>query len=79
MPGTQPSAPPPDPLADRLSRCYASAVHDVLRAQGHDNCVLPPEIRPLMPTQTLAGQVWTVSGHIDRTKTAHETLLTMLR
>jgi 4-hydroxy-4-methyl-2-oxoglutarate aldolase len=75
MPGTQPSAPPPDPLADRLSRCYASAVHDVLRAQGHDNCVLPPEIRPLMPTQTLAGQVWTVSGHIDRTKTAHETLL----
>lgn len=64
-----------DPLADRLGRCYASAVHDVLRAQGHDNCVLPTEIRPLNPAQTLAGRVWTVGGHIDRTKSAHETLL----
>lgn len=72
MPGTRL---PDDPLADRLGRCYASAVHDVLRAQGHDNCVLPPEIRPLNHAQTLAGQVWTVSGHIDRTKSAHETLL----
>jgi regulator of RNase E activity RraA len=62
-------------LADRLARCYASAVHDVLRAQGYDNCLLPYDIRPLNIKQTLAGEVWTVSGHIDRTKSAHETLL----
>lgn len=62
-------------LSDRLARCYASAVHDVLRAQGHDNCLLPYDIRPLNIKQTLAGEVWTVSGHIDRTKSAHETLL----
>lgn len=59
----------------RLGRCYASAVHDVLRSLGHDNCVLPNEIRPLNPECSLAGEIWTVSGHIDRTKTPHETLL----
>jgi 4-hydroxy-4-methyl-2-oxoglutarate aldolase len=66
---------PADPLADRLGRCYASAVHDVLRAQGHDNCLLPYDIRPLNIKHTLAGEIWTVSGHIDRTRSAHETLL----
>ena len=65
-----------DRLADRLGRCYASAVHDVLRGMGHDNCLLPPEIRPVLPGHgVLAGMVWTVSGHIDRTRSAHETLL----
>lgn len=62
-------------LSDRLSRCYASAVHDVLRSLGHDNCVLPSSIRPLDIRHVLAGEAWTVSGHIDRTKSAHETLL----
>lgn len=77
MPETAPSAAAPvfGSLADRLGRCYASAVHDVLRSQGHDNCLLPHEIRPIDPAHTLAGEVWTVSGHIDRTKSAHETLL----
>ena len=28
-------------ISQRLSRCYASAVHDVLREKGYDNCVLP--------------------------------------
>lgn len=70
------SQPQADPsLADRLGRCYASAVHDVLRAAGHDNCLLPHSLRPLDPRSVLAGPVWTVSGHIDRTRTAHETLL----
>jgi regulator of RNase E activity RraA len=65
-----------DRLADRLSRCYASAVHDVLRSMGHDNCLLPPEIRPVLPGHgVLAGEIWTVSGHIDRTRSAHDTLL----
>jgi 4-hydroxy-4-methyl-2-oxoglutarate aldolase len=64
-----------DMLSQRLGRCYSSAVHDVLRTMGHERCVLPPAIRALAPGMRLAGPVWTVSGHIDRTKTAHETLL----
>ena len=62
-------------LAQRLERLYSSAVHDVLRAMGHERCVLPPAIRALAPGMRLAGPVWTVSGHIDRTKTGHDTLL----
>ena len=59
----------------RLGRLYTGAVHDVLRGMGHDNCVLPTNIRPLDPTLKVAGPVWTVSGRIDRTKSRHETLL----
>jgi len=66
---------PPDPLADRLEKCYAAAVHDVLRSMGHDRCVLPPEIRPLDPTRKLAGEIWTFSGFVDQTRDAHETLV----
>jgi regulator of RNase E activity RraA len=64
-----------DELTQRLAQLYTGAVHDVLRAMGHERCVLPPSIRPLDPARKLAGRVWTVSGHIDRTKSAHETLL----
>lgn len=62
-------------LTARLRACYTGAVHDVLRMMGHEHVVLPPEIKPLDPTQKLAGPVWTVSGHLDRTKSRHETLL----
>ena len=62
-------------LTDRLARCYTGAVHDVLRMMGHENIVLPPDIKAIAPGTKLAGPVWTVSGHIDRTKTRHETLL----
>ena len=62
-------------LTDRLAACYTGAVHDVLRTMGHERVVLPHDIKPLDPTRTLAGPAWTVSGHIDRTKTRHETLL----
>jgi len=61
--------------ADRLAGCYSGAIHDVLRMLGHERCVLPPSIRPLDPSKKLAGPVWTVSGHIDRTQSAHDTLL----
>jgi regulator of RNase E activity RraA len=37
--------------------------------------VLPPEIKAIAPGTRLAGPVWTVSGHIDRTRTRDETLL----
>jgi regulator of RNase E activity RraA len=62
-------------LSDRLARCYTGAVHDVLRMMGHDNIVLPPEIKAIAPGTHLAGPVWTVAGHIDRTRTRDETLL----
>ena len=63
------------PLKERLAACYTGAVHDVLRMMGHERVVLPPDIKPLDPAHKLAGPVWTVSGHMDRTKSRHETLL----
>jgi regulator of RNase E activity RraA len=62
-------------LTKRLEQCYAAAVHDVLRAMGHPNCVLPHEIKPLDPAKKLAGEVYTVSGFIDQTRDAHDTLV----
>ena len=62
-----------DSLTERLAQCYTGAVHDVLRMMGHENIVLPPEIKAIAPGTKLAGPVWTVSGHVDRTKTRHET------
>jgi 4-hydroxy-4-methyl-2-oxoglutarate aldolase len=62
-------------LVDRLAACYTGAVHDVLRMMGHDNVVLPPDIKAIAPGTRLAGPVWTVSGHLDRTRTRHECLL----
>jgi 4-hydroxy-4-methyl-2-oxoglutarate aldolase len=64
-----------DPLAARLGKLYASAVHDVLRARGHARCVLPPHLRPLDPSLKVAGPVFTLEGHIDQTQSAHDTLL----
>ena len=64
-----------DAMTQRLAGCYTGAIHDVLRAMGHERVVLPPEIRPLDPTLRLAGPVWTASGRIDRTRSAHDTLL----
>ena len=61
-------------ITDRLAHCYTGAVHDVLRAMGHENIVLPSAIKAIAPGMKLAGPVWTVAGHIDRTKTRHETL-----
>ena len=68
-----------DELGERLGRCYASAVHDVLREMGHGNCVLPPTISALDPTRRIAGEVYTISGHVDQTLSRHETLLRWAR
>ena len=64
-----------DTLTQRLAACYTGAVHDVLRMMGHENIVLPPAIKAIAPGTKLAGPIWTVSGHIDHTKSRHETLL----
>jgi len=63
------------PLIERLARCYTGAVHDVLRGMGQENVTLPPDIKAIAPGTRLGGPIWTVSGHIDRTKTRDETLL----
>jgi regulator of RNase E activity RraA len=55
--------------------CYAAAVHDVLRGMGYERCVLPSNIRPLDPARKLAGEIYTVSGHIDFTRDPHDTLV----
>jgi len=62
-------------LTDRLEHLYTGAVHDVLRAMGHANCVLPSEIKSLDPGRKLAGEVYTVSGHIDQSRDPHDTLV----
>jgi regulator of RNase E activity RraA len=62
-------------LRDRLAACYSGAVHDVLRELGHDDVVLPHDIKAIAPGTRLAGPVWTVSGRLDRTRTRDETLL----
>jgi len=61
-------------LKERLARCYTGAVHDVLRMMGHENIVLPAEIKPIAPSMRVAGPAWTVGGHIDRTATRDATL-----
>jgi regulator of RNase E activity RraA len=63
------------PLQQRLLACYTAAVHDVLREMGHDRIVLPAEIKGIDPARKVAGPIWTVSGHIDRTKSRHDSLL----
>ena len=45
----------PADLTERLARCYTGAVHDVLRAMGHRDIVLPPEIKAIAPRQTAEG------------------------
>lgn len=62
-------------LTARLRRCYTGAVHDVLRSMGIDRIALPHAIKAIAPGTRLAGPVWTVDGHIDRTKTRDESLL----
>jgi 4-hydroxy-4-methyl-2-oxoglutarate aldolase len=62
-------------LADRLRACYTGAVHDVLRMMGRERVALPHSIKAIAPGTRLAGPAWTVSGHIDRTKTRDESLL----
>ncbi len=62
-------------LAERLEKCYSGAVYDVLRAMGHPNRTLSPQIRPLNLEQKLAGSIFTVSGRYDDSLDSHESLL----
>jgi 4-hydroxy-4-methyl-2-oxoglutarate aldolase len=62
-------------LVERLERCYTGVVHDVMRAEGLSDFTLPPTIRPLFSERAMAGEVATVSGKVDTTADAHQTLL----
>ena len=62
-------------LTDRLARCYTGAVHDVLRQRGAEDFVLPKELGPVDVSMKAAGMVWAMQGQIDRSQSAHETLL----
>lgn len=62
-------------LTDRLEKLYTGAVHDVLRAMGHARCTLPHAIKALDADRKIAGEVYTVSGQIDQTRDAHDTLV----
>jgi regulator of RNase E activity RraA len=64
-----------DAITERLARCYTGVVHDVMRAMGLRDFTLPPELRPILPEQTLAGPAFTIEGMVDPAADAHETLL----
>jgi 4-hydroxy-4-methyl-2-oxoglutarate aldolase len=61
-------------LTQRLERCYTGVIHDVMRAMGLSDFTLPPDLRPLLPGQKLAGPAFTVEGKTGEFD-AHETLL----
>jgi len=64
-----------DAITERLARCYTGVVHDVMRAMGLVDFTLPPELRPILPEQTLAGPAFTIEGMVDPAADPHQTLL----
>ncbi|MDQ4060771.1 MAG: RraA family protein [Pseudomonadota bacterium] len=62
-------------LTERLERCYTGVVHDVMRGMGLRDFTLPPSLKPILPGKRLAGPAYTISGRVDITASAHETLL----
>lgn len=62
-------------LGERLEKCYTGAVFDVLRERGITNTVLPKDLRPIDPSKTLAGPVFTVAGSPKPGIDGHESLL----
>lgn len=62
-------------LSDRLSACYTGAIFDAMRDLGVRGGTLPHGIRAIDPELTVAGPVFTVSGHRDDAVDAHETLM----
>jgi 4-hydroxy-4-methyl-2-oxoglutarate aldolase len=64
----------PDPITERLERCYTGVVHDVMRGMGLKDFTFPAELRPLFPERALAGPVFTILGRTGDFE-PHETLL----
>ncbi len=64
-----------DDLTKRLEACYTGAVHDVMRARGCKDFVLPSEIRPIDPARSVAGPAFTLRGRWAPGTDAQESLL----
>lgn len=62
-------------MQQRFQGLPASIVHDVMRAHGLGQRVLPPTIRPIAPGTRLSGPAFTVSGRAVQDHDPHETLL----
>jgi 4-hydroxy-4-methyl-2-oxoglutarate aldolase len=62
-------------LTERLQACYTGVVHDMMRAMGLRDFTLPPELRPILPEQSLAGPAFTISGRVNADADPHETLV----
>ena len=62
-------------LGDRLARCTSAIVHDVMRAQGLRDFVLPADLRPILPEMSLAGPAFTIEGRPVAEASAEDTLL----
>jgi regulator of RNase E activity RraA len=64
-----------DALTERLERCYTGVLHDVMRGMGLRDFTLPPELRPILPEQAMAGPIFTIDGMVDPSADPHQTLL----
>lgn len=62
-------------LTTRFGSLPASIVHDVMRALGIGQRVLPPSLRPIAPVPIVAGPAYTVSGRAADGLDPHTTLL----
>jgi 4-hydroxy-4-methyl-2-oxoglutarate aldolase len=62
-------------ISDRLAACYTGVIHDVMRARGLRDFTLPPELRPILPDQAMAGPAFTIEGEVVADADPHETLL----
>ena len=60
-------------LTNRLSKCYASAIHDVLE-KGTSKLWATPNTG-FRKGQKLFGEIYTVSGHVDKTLSRYDSLL----
>ena len=60
-----------DALTMQLERCYTGVLHDVMRAMGLRDFTLPPELRPILPAQAMAGPVFTIDGRVDPAADGH--------
>jgi len=64
-----------NPISDRLTKCFSSVIHDVMRDAGFKNFVLDQSIKPLKPEHKIGGQVFTIQGSANTSYSHHETLL----
>ncbi len=57
-----------------FEKCYTGVIHDVMRAVGFKDFVLPKRVKPLQPEKVLCGPAFTIEGQMTNAD-AHETLL----